>query len=217
MNTVIRCRDEYKKVFNDALMTMGEWVCDVYGGIMTYQLTQSFFSAQKGFFTDMFRYTFPEFGLMDMVYPKNVLMRPPQFAAKEEILATAFANGSYLWLYHVGEDINFFRDEKSLRLIQDVNSLNKHVKQKFADYRYVDTDGVTCDETVARVRRFQKENHILLKAYRYAHSSAEITIPENIRQAWLIMPHGNTVALPFAGNTLQLPDEKVCLISLVTE
>ena len=210
----MRCRKEYKDTFGDAMMTMGEWVCDAYGGIMTYQLTQSFFSAQMGFFTDMYRYTFPEFGLMDMVYPKNVLMRPPQFAAKEEILATCFTNGTYLWLYHISDDINFFKDAKSLSLIQDVNQLNTIMKLNYNDFSYVDTDSVYCDESVARVRRYNNGKQVIIKAYRYSMSDAVVEISEKIRKAYVITSNNLQQEIQINGNVFSLPKEKCAIILL---
>lgn len=216
LHTVMRCREEYQKAFGDAMITMGEWVCDAYGGIMTYQLTQSFFGAQMGFYTDMFRYTFPEFGLMDMVYPKNVLMRPPQFAAKEEIIAACFANDTYFWLYHIGDDINYFRDERSLSLVTEVNRLNAIKKQQYSDYLYVDTDGISCDETVARVRRYNKGKQVLLKAYRYKMTDVMVTLAENISKATAITSDSKHCDLEIDNNKVQLPKEKVSLILLDT-
>ena len=217
LHTVMRCREEYQAAFDDAMITMGEWVCDAYGGIMTYQLTQSFFSAQMGFYTDVFRYTFPEFGLMDMVYPKNVLMRPPQFAAKEEIVATCFANDSYLWLYHIGDDINYFRDPQSLDLIRKVNSLNSIKKEQFNDFTYVDTDGVVCNEQSARVRRYNKGIHVLLKAYRYDMSEQSVTLSEDIKQATAITSDGERIRLEITGKSVRLPMEKISLILIETK
>ncbi len=214
MNTVIRCREEYREKFGDGMMTMGEWVCDAYGGIMTYQLTQSFFVSQMGFFTDMFRYTFPEFGLVDMVYPKNVLMRPMQFAARDEILATCFGNDSYFWLYHIGEDINYFKDERSLKMIQEVNALNKIKKQSFADYRYVDTDGISFDESVAHIRRYNQNNCALLKVYRFTDADTEVTLAENIKKAIAITCDNKKVSLRIKKSRLRLPKNKVCLLLL---
>lgn len=217
INTVLRCREEYQSAFGEPMLTMGEWVCDAYGGIMTYQLTQSFFGAQMGFYPDLFRYTFPEFGLMDMVYPKNVLMRPPQFAAREEILATCFANDTYLWLYHVTDDINFFKDERSLSLIREVNHLNSIKKEKFSDFWYVDTDGIYYDEAVARVRRFNKGNRVLLKYYRYKSADTSVTLSEKITKATAYTADDREYALEFSGNSVCLPKEKVALILIETE
>ncbi len=214
MNTVIRCREEYQEQFGDGMMTMGEWVCDAFGGIMTYQLTQSFFVSQMGFFTDMFRYTFPEFGLVDMVYPENVLMRPPQFAAREEILATCFGNDSYFWLYHIGDDINYFKDERSLKMIQEVNALNKIKKQSFADYRYVDTDGIRFDETVAHIRRYNLDKCALLKVYRFTDADSEVILDENIKKATAITSDNKRVSLRVKKNRVRLPKSKVCLLLL---
>ena len=216
LHTVMRCREEYSQTFDDAMFTMGEWVCDAYGGIMTYQLTQSFFSAQMGFYTDVFRYTFPEFGLMDMVYPKNVLMRPPQFAAKEEIVATCFANDTYLWLYHIGEDINYFRDERSLQFIKMVNRLNSIKKRNYSDFCYVDTEGLCCDESVARVRRYNKGTMVLLKAYRYNMSDTTVTLAENIKTATVITADDRRNMVEVVNNTFELPKEKISLILLET-
>lgn len=214
LKTVLRCQEDYHAAFGDAMVTMGEWVCDAYGGIMTYQLTQSFSTSQMGFCTDIFRYTFPEFGLVDMVYPDNVLMRPPQFGARETIAATCFTNGSYLWLYHIGDDINYFRDIRSMQRIQKINQLNTIVKQNFPDFEYVDTVGITCDEKIARVRRFHKGKHVLLKTYRYRDEDVTVSLAETIKKAFLLTADGKKHRLRVRKNTLRLPAEKVGLILL---
>jgi len=213
-NTIIRCREEYTRHFDDSMMTMGEWVCDAHGGVMTYQLTQSFFSSQMGFFTDMYRYTFPEFGLMDMVYPKNVLMRPPQFAAREEILATCFANDTYLWLYHIGDDINFFKDPRSLKLIQDVNRLNTLKKDRYSDFTYVDTDGIHFNESIARIRRYTRGSQSLLKVYRYKSDNTAVKFEEAFSNAMAVTADGTQYPLEIKCGTVPLPNEKVSLVLL---
>ena len=143
-------------------------------------------------------------------------MRPPQFAAKEEIAATCFANDSYLWLYHIGDDINYFRDPKSLDLIRRINSINSIKKDRYNDYTYVDTDGISCNEQVARVRRYNKGSNILLKSYRYVMDDTTVLLDEHIQRATAVMYDGERYDLDVRDHSFQLPKEMISLILLET-
>ena len=207
-------KDRYLEKFGDEMMVMGEWVTDAFGGVVCYQLNQSFFDAKKGFFPDMYRYTFPEFGLMDMIYPKNVLLRPPHFAAIPEILATNFTNGTYLWIYHLGDDINFASHKESLKQIKEAISLSKIRKQIGNDYLYVDTDGVYCEEQIARVRRFNSKNKAIITAFRYKDAECVVRLDNKIKKAIKYLSNGKVEKLKNKGSTFVLPKEEMSVIEI---
>jgi len=99
----------------------------------------------------------------------------------------------------------------------EVNHLNSIKKEKFSDFWYVDSDGIGYDEAVARVRRFNKGNRVLLKYYRYKSADTSVTLSEKITKATAYTADEREYALEFSGNSVCLPKEKVALILIETE
>lgn len=214
LDTMRACRKDYEDAFDDAMMIMGEWTADAYGGMLTYQLNQSFFHANKGFYPDMFRYTFPEFGILDMLYPKNVSLRPPHVAAKDIVWATLFCNDTYLWLYHMDEVVNFNSDPYSFEVARQMNRLNKIKTYRPLEYLFADTDGIALnDENVARVRVLKgSENEIALKVFRFNDKESSVVLDREIESAIYIDQLGEQKSLEFKANTLTIPQDKVSIL-----
>ena len=208
-----RVRDNYKAKFGDEMMIIGEWVTDAFGGMLTYQLNQTYFEAQKGYYPDLFRYTFPEFGLLDVIHPKNSLMAPAHIAADDKIWATNFTNGTTYWLYHVENDVNYLSHKPSLDAIKEMNALSRLRLQKAGDYTFVDTDGVSADDELARVRRFDgKDGKALVAGFRFSDKEVKVTLDKMIKKAESHLSNGKIVKLKKKGNTFILPKEKMSIV-----
>ena len=91
------------------------------------------------------------------------------------------------------------------------------MKLNYSDFRYVDSVGVTCDESVARVRRHNNGKQVLLKAYRYSMNETVVETSENIRKATLIASDNSQQDIQTTGNAFVLPKEKCSIILLETE
>ncbi len=219
-------REQFDRSHGDSMMLMGEHVSDLLGGVMTLQLTQLFFKYHTGGFPEMYRYTFPEHGITDMVYPgKNMAMRPVHVAnVAEEMMANAFTNGSYFWVYDLADDNTFTRDPENFALLKDLIRLRKIQLREGADLLFRDTDGITpphCSmprglrsngpEGVL-IRRFSDGVRSVLAGFRFTADEAYVTFDEPIAHAEAVFSDGSRAVLTVENNGIRLPDAKAFLI-----
>ncbi|MBQ8642549.1 MAG: hypothetical protein IJ480_10065 [Clostridia bacterium] len=218
----------YDSTHEDSLMILGEFTSDQLGGVMTLQLNQLFSRYHTGGYPNMYRYTFPEHGTVDMVYPgKNMAMRPVHVAhIAEDLMASAFTNGSYFWVYDLVDDNTFTRDPENFALLKDLIRLRKIQLREWGDCLFCDTDGITvppvtldrtltgCGSAGVMVRRFTGTEGSLLTCFRFTEEDAWVTFTEPIREALLILPDGSRTVLPVAENRILLPGDKAFLIAV---
>ena len=112
---------DFEKKHGRPLALMGEMVNDQNGCIVDVQLNQLFYNYHTHGFPEMYAYTFPEHGVIDMLYPeKNLAMRPVHIAQRcHALMARLFTNGSRFWVYDLVDDNTFgdgrFMDEDGLQ------------------------------------------------------------------------------------------------------
>lgn len=127
------------------LSMIHEGVSDSYGNLVSGQLVSTFSYHHCGAFPQLYRYTFPEQILVDMLYPeRNLAMRPVHVAqASREMIDRAFLLGMYFWIYDLEEDNTFRRDPKSYEYLKKVIALRKFWLEEFGLGTYGDQNGLT--------------------------------------------------------------------------
>ena len=160
-------RERYLAATGEELCIMGEWPIDVYGPLTDLALNQTFINLKIGGFPAMYRYTFPEHDMTDMVYPtQNLAMRPVHVAqAALDIMGMLFCNGSYFWIYDLEEDNTFSRDPKGFEMLKRLLALARIRKERLPKGLYLDTDGIACDSKALRVSRFSDGEENILCLY----------------------------------------------------
>jgi hypothetical protein len=160
-------RERYLATTGEELCIMGEWPIDVYGPLTDLPLNQTFYNVKIGGFPAMYRYTFPEFPMTDMVYPtKNLAMRPVHVAQSAlDMMGMLFTNGSYFWIYDLEEDNTFARDPEGFEMLKRLLSLSKIRKEWLPEGLFRDTDGIICDTDGIRVSRFSEGERNALCLY----------------------------------------------------
>lgn len=212
-------RDRFAATRGDGMMLMGEHVSDVLGGVLTCQLNQSFLSYIEGAYPTIFRYTFPEFGIIDMLYPsKNLAMRCVQIAQLwQEFMGSLFTNGSYFWVYDLEEDNTFKRDEEGRAVLSQLIALKK-VMLSAPQYLFADNDGITVRGENAYVTRFIDKNDTgksMLAFYRKFDDEIEVECDFAVKAAKAVFADGEEKDLEvIGGNRLVMPSAKACLIYL---
>lgn len=126
------------------LSMIHEGVSDAYGPLVSGQLVSTFSYHHCGAFPQLYRYTFPEQILVDMLYPeRNLAMRPVHVAmASREIMDRAFLLGMYYWVYDLAEDNTFSRDPKQYAYLKDMIALRRFWLEQFGQGRYMDQDRI---------------------------------------------------------------------------
>ncbi len=217
VDIVKNLRADYESKNDDTLFISGEWVIDRMGGVVTYQLNQSFFDIKSGAFPELYRYTFPEHGITDMLYPsKNLAMRPVHVAMKsQELMAMLFTNGSYFWVYDYVEDNTFTKDPEGYALLKDLIKLRKIQQKEFGKYLFADNDGICFTGEGTRVTRFiDGENSILAVFKQEKEADAQVKLDFHAKNATAILPDGSTKKLKIKNGVLKLSNDKACIICL---
>ena len=122
-----------------------EGVSDVYGADSSGHLISTFSYYCTGAFPELYKYTYPEQILVDMLYPEsNMAMRPVHIGqVSTDMIHKAFVTGAYFWIYDLVDDNTFHRDPKQLRYLKDVIALRSYWLKTFGHGTFRDTDGIS--------------------------------------------------------------------------
>lgn len=152
------------KTSTDAPMSIvAEGVSDAYNADVSGFLVSTFSYYCTGAFPELYKYTFPEQILVDMLYPEsNMAMRPVHIGqASTDIINKAFVTGSYFWVYDLVDDNTFHRDPKQLRYLKDIITLRTYWLETFGHGIFRDTDGLL-EIPGALIKRFELPGGLLL-------------------------------------------------------
>jgi hypothetical protein len=146
--------DGYRKLLEEAnkiktnagepISIIIEGCSDMYGSLVNGSLVSTFISLHSGAFPELYRYTFPQHKLVDMVYPRqNLAMRPVHVAQRStDMINKAFLTNMNFWIYDLEEDNSFFNDPEQLDYLRKVIDIKKIWKEKFVDFTFEDEMGI---------------------------------------------------------------------------
>lgn len=141
-----------------------EGCSDLYGSLVNGSLVSTFVSLHSGAFPELYRYTFPNQRLVDMVYPKqNLAMRPVHVAQRSsDLINKAFVTDMNFWIYDLEEDNSFFGDPDQLDYLRKVIDLKREWHQKYESFVFTDEKGINekSDELTAKI--FYKDDLCLI-------------------------------------------------------
>ena len=151
----------------DALSIIIEGCSDIYGSVVNGGLVSTFMWLHSGAFPEMYRYTFPNHNLVDMVYPKqNLAMRPVHVAQRSsDFINKAFVTDMYFWIYDLEEDNSFFGDPMQLDYLLKVLDLKRYWHQNYPDFVFSDEAGIVDKSEELLVKTFIKDEDMCLIAY----------------------------------------------------
>jgi hypothetical protein len=209
-------RQAYDSKHQEPLLLMGEHVCDLVGGILSLQLNQYFMSIMRKGYPNIYRYTFPEHNIIDMVYPsKNLFLRPAMIAKKWEIfMGHHFTNGSYLWVYDLERDATFKTDPEGMAVLKEVIKMKKIMNAKAEGYLFADEDDISCSNKEVFCKRFinSDSQKSMLAVYRISNEDTVVDINFSAKIAVAIFPDGTSRKLKIKKGKLTLPKDKICII-----
>lgn len=135
---------EYKAREKEEMCLIYEWAADVYAGLSSGQLIQTFGRYHTGSFPEMYRYTFPDHVIVDMLYPeKNMAMRPVHIGKiSEKLMQQAYTLGFYFWIYDLEEDNTFERDREKLSLLKRTIAARNAWLKDYGAGTYLDDYGI---------------------------------------------------------------------------
>jgi len=144
-----------------------EGCSDIYGSSVNAGLVSTFMWLHSGAFPEMYRYTFPNQNLVDMVYPKqNLAMRPVHVAQRSsDFINKAFVTDMYFWIYDLEEDNSFFGDPEQLAYLKKVLDLKRLWHQKYKGFVFSDENGINEKSGELTAKTFYNSDNQCLIAY----------------------------------------------------
>ena len=120
-----------------------EGVSDLYGWGASGQLITTMFSQFSGASPEIYKYTFPDQILVDMMNPRrNSGMRAEHVARLSTFLLRAFVVGSYLWVYDLEMDNTFRRDPEQYARLQRITALRSAWLEAYGQGTFRDDVGL---------------------------------------------------------------------------
>lgn len=209
-------REMYFSKHGKQIALLGEWVCDLLGGEMSYQLNQLYWNVTCGGYSSMFIYTFPEFGITDMIYPKRQTMRGTHVSfASETFMAEHFTTGCYFWVYDLVDVNTFTKDPDGYKTLQKLIALRNEWLKRFPDSIFVDDCGLKCCCDGLTIRRFKLNSGSILAGFRLKDGIG-IAEVEGAKSAYALTFDGGEKLLEVCDGKINLPQDKAFLI-LVNE
>lgn len=146
------------------ISVIAEGCSDYYGEYIDGGLVSTFYHLAIGSFPEMYRYTFPNDLLIDMVYPKrNLAMRPVHVAQKSTFMINkAFTTDMYFWIYDLEEDNSFFNDPTQKDYLNSVLALKNKWKEKYKDFVFADEKGIVQKNKEFMVKSYYKDDKCLI-------------------------------------------------------
>lgn len=140
--------EKFKKQGSEKPALFIEGCGDVYGYLVSGQLISTFFYWHCGAYPELYKYTFPEHILIDMIYPsKGQVMRPVHVSqVARELLNKAFIIDSYFWIYDLEEDNTFYKDPEMLAYLKKVIAFKKFWLERFGHGIFKDDIGLYCED-----------------------------------------------------------------------
>lgn len=219
-----RIRESYPE---EGVALLFEGASDIHAPGASGQLISTMFF--NGAFPELYKYTFPEDVLVDMMCPpSHSAMRPAHIARQSTfLLHRAFCVGSYLWIYDLEEDNTFRWDAAAYQHLKQVIALRQSWLTRYGHGTFTDD----CD----LLQKPDRQN-VILKTFRLKSgllaACAKGSEPLRIALRWerTQAPQAKlyTLEAPDAPVTLELrsvpggyeatlPDTKLCYLALETE
>ena len=156
--------NKIKTINGEPISIITEGCGDMYSSVINGSLISTFFHLSIGAFPELYRYTFPEHRLVDMVYPKqNLAMRPVHVAQRSsDLINKAFVTDMYFWIYDLEEDNSFFGDPEQLSYLRKVLELKREWKQKYKGFTFRDEKGISEKSPELMAKTFYKDDLCLI-------------------------------------------------------
>ncbi len=156
-----RMRSDYAP---EGMALLYEGCNDIFGPGVSGQLISTMFHDHSGAYPELYKYTFPEQILVDMMNPqRNSGMRAEHVARRStKLMYRAFVTGSYLWVYDLEFDNTWDRDPKQSERLRRQNALRSAWIMAYGHGRFTDVVGLGPCTPELMVKRFELAQGILL-------------------------------------------------------
>lgn len=207
----------------DDLALIYEGCNDIFGPGASGQLITTLGGPLIGRFPELYKYTFPDQILVDMMNPRrNSGMRPEHVARRStEFLHKAFVIGAYLWCYDLEWDNTWRRDPEQYQRLCKIVALRKNWLAYYGQGRFTDTVGILEQPDNILVKRFEIKGGVLLACACEQGISGQVVLPYNGETKAYVMTYDDPAPREMGavkvedGNILiQLPPSELAVVVL---
>ena len=141
-----------------------EGCCDVFGSGVAAQLISTLRRPAVGALAEVYKYTFPEQILTDMLNPRRYSAMRAEHVARKSVwlLYKSFVIGSYFWCYDLEEDNTFSRDPVQERRMVKTVALRKAWLEKWGHGTFRDQEGLIGVAEEALVKTYNIDKGVLV-------------------------------------------------------
>ena len=193
------------------------------GGLIT-----TMFYDHAGAFPELYRYTFPRQGLIDMMNPRRHSgMRPEHMARRAcKLLYRAFVDGMYLWHYDLVEDNCYQPDDPQTPRVRKTDDLRRAWLTRWGRGLFRDALGLTASCGTVMARRYeQPDGSVLIACAREGglEGHVTVTLPEGTWRAVVLTEDAPETEAPLPlsaageGHTFALPATELAVVVLRRE
>lgn len=152
----------------DGMALLYEGCNDGFGPYASGQLISQLHCPFRGRMPEVYKYTFPDQILMDMMNPRRRSAMRPEHVARHstKLLHCAFTMGSYFWCYDLEQDNTWRGDEAQSARLAQIVALRSAWLTRYGHGRFTDTVGLMGIPEDHLIKRFEIEKGVLLACAR---------------------------------------------------
>lgn len=153
-----------EKVPEEELAVLYEGCNDIYGASVGGQLISELHCPWEARMPEVYKYTFPDQMLVDMMNPRRHSAMRPEHVARHstQLLHRAFVMDAYFWCYDLEYDNNWRGDPEQFRRLKQLVRLRREWLSRYGHGRFRDTQGLEDLPAHALVKRFELEDGFLI-------------------------------------------------------
>ncbi len=157
-------RELEETVPEEGIALLYEGCNDYFGQSVSGQLISELHCPFDARMPEVYKYTFPDQGLMDMMNPRHHSAMRPEHVARHsvELLHNAFTMGGYFWCYDLEEDNNWRENAEDTEALTQIAALRSAWLRRYGRGTFRDTSGILSKPDNSQVRLFEIQDGILL-------------------------------------------------------
>jgi hypothetical protein len=142
-----RLLEDINKVSGDTLL-MIEGCSDIYGNFVDLGLISTFFYWNTAY-PELFRYTFPDHLLVDMLYPTKQTMRPVFVSnISNDLIGRSFILGVYPWIYDLEGDDSLEENIGFKKRLREYLTVRRSGLNFFYNGLFLDGKGIITEKSI---------------------------------------------------------------------
>lgn len=207
--------DKIVKRYNNEVFII-EGCSDIYGRFVDLQLVSTFFYWYTSY-PELFRYTFPEYMLVDMLYPDYQTIRPSFVSTiSKDLISRAFITGMYPWIYDLTLDNSFDNSEELKDFLNYFLRLRMNGIDFFNKGQFLDDLNLKTDNNI-RAKLYKKDNQYMVAVWNKDKVKGELELRSFKPNLEVKAVSSSKVSYKTKSNTIDIPEEELSLIFIKEE